>query len=622
MTRTATSPLRNEYFPSSKVYLIIRLDEFGDPSVAAQAPPKPINVVRGTGTQIAPLAVQKVTVQPSVDESANLVDQGQQILASRGATINKLQLVSKTSKTPPGGPQAQTGSADGYTHVIVAIPKRASWSQNGIRAGDTLNLTVRYADLPIDPRVVRSCAVEWYFGTVSQDDYARGAEGQTRTTQFGSATFSQPLNLIPDSYVDDDGQQRTNMRFQGFVDGDKGWEVVFDEDDEPVVNLECTDNTHLLINIESPAGLTISTTLPIDQAIANYLANFPTMNGLFVEYRPSQKPANWPDDLSFPPTLGQALAGTAYQPHLGPAPSKGGGATQKLTVWDYLTDVAGALGHNVYVDGVTVVVTQVQTLLSTPGVQQTPPRRVDDPFQGRTVDGHDFPYRQLLWGRNLGRMTLRRNFGKKLPTNVEVRCFSPRRKKDLVVRFPDPTTDAGKKLLAVTAQPGDGATEQKWLVWKVRGIENMSILRLIAQNIYQSIGRMQFELELETVNLASFGGATMDPDILDVRSGDTVEVLLVQDTRDEPSGTTTLAQELALFSSASQEFLALGAAPEFAAAYERAFTNAGFTTYFRLRTMGLDWDADSDDEPVKITLGLVNFVEVRAGTPFDPNAGA
>ena len=161
--------------------------------------------------------------------------------------------------------------------------------------------------------------------------------------------------------------------------------------------------------------------------------------------------------------LGQALAGTAFQPQLGPAPAKGGGATQKLSAWDYLTDVCGALGHNVRVEGTVVVIEQVQTLLS-----GTAARRSDDPFQGAIVDGVPFQYRRFLLGRNVQKLQVSRNFSKHAPTNVEVRCYSTRRKKDLVVRFPDPTS--ARKNLQARALPGDGTTDQKWMVWKVRGI--------------------------------------------------------------------------------------------------------------------------------------------------------
>lgn len=597
VTKQATSPIRNDLWPSSKVTLIVRFDEFntlnssGDPVVASQAPPVPINTAKGFSAQLAPLTVVQDQTVPNV-RKFNIVPQGQQ-------------------STPQGGPQGQSGSQDGLTQVVAGIiPKQATWNQNGIRAGDTLSLSIRFLDCPIDPRTIRSCAVEWYFGTVDSDQYAQGVTGSTRTAQAGSTEYLEPLNVIPDAYTDDDGNQRTNLRFQGFVDNK--WEVEFDGDNEPVINLECVDNTHLLINLEAPPKLAISPTLPIDQAIAGYLANFPTFNGLSVSYVPSTQPDNWPSDLTFPPSLGQALAGTAFIPQLGPTPAKGGGAESKLNVWDYLTDACSAIGHNIYVDGTSIIITQVQTLLS----NQTA-RRADDPFQGRTVDGQLLNYRRMLWGRNLGKLTFRRNFTKRQPTGIEVRSYQTRRKQDMVVRFPDPVTQ--KNLLPVTSRPGDGTTEQKWLVWKVgKNITSRSVLLLIAQNIYQSVGRMQFEVEAETNNLGSFGAATLDPDILDAKPGDTIELLLVRD----PELASLTATEDALLVDAQQEMTGLGFSSDFATAYATAYTNAGFQTLYRLRTMSVDWNTDDDEEPVKISMTLVNYVEVRVDQPFIPQGGS
>lgn len=208
------------YYPSAKIRMIVRFDEFGDKSVQAQAPKKPITVRRGTSSQNAPLVVQPDNSTPGV---------------------TRLQLVPQGGTVAPGGPQGQTKSGDGYTFVLAGIiPRSATWSQNGIRAADTLQVRIRFVDCPIDPRTVRSCGVQYYLGTVSGDDFARGVDGGTRTAK-GSTThnYVEPLNLIPDEYIDSTGQQRTNLRFEGFVDS---WDVEWGDDDEPVLVLECRDN--------------------------------------------------------------------------------------------------------------------------------------------------------------------------------------------------------------------------------------------------------------------------------------------------------------------------------------------------------------------------------------------
>src|ERR1019366_5424634 len=277
--------------------------------------------------------------------------------------------------------------------------------------------------------------------------------GQTRTGTTGQVNYAEPLNVIPDAYQDAQGQQRTNLRFQGFVDD---WDCDWDDDAEPVIKLECCDNTRLLIDVQAPAGLFVSPTLPVDRAIADYLSNFPNFAGLNV--------VRLPAGLT-PPTLKSALAGTAYQPQLGPPPAKGGGAVEKLSVWDYLTDVAGALGYSIRVDGTDIIIQQPMSLLNGAGGA-----RPDDPFRGRNVDGETFTYRRVISGRNLGKAKVSRKYAKKVASNVICRCYSPRRKKTLVAFFPNPKSQAA--MLAVKALPGDGNAQQNWIEWKVRGVED------------------------------------------------------------------------------------------------------------------------------------------------------
>src|SRR3974390_2094453 len=281
------------YFPSAKIRLTIRFDEFGSRAVAKQVPPRLQTVLRGTGSARAPL---QVTPDPAAPPGVS------RLLGAPAGAI-----------PTPGGPQEQTGSSDGLTWTIAGIiPARMSWQQNGIRTADTLTATFRFIDCPIDPRTIRSCAVETYLGTVDQESYARGIAGETRASQIGQSCVTEPLNIIPDTWPDSSGQAGTNPRFQGWVDK---WTIAWSDDDEPTIELECRDNTALLIEVEAPPALVVSAARPIDRAIADYLANFPNFAGLSVEYRPAG---------ATPPQLGLALAGTSFQPHLAPAASRTG----------------------------------------------------------------------------------------------------------------------------------------------------------------------------------------------------------------------------------------------------------------------------------------------------------
>lgn len=537
---------RQVYFPNAKVRLIVRFEDFGDKLVEPKtlAPPQ---LKRGIGT--AELDIER---------------EG-----------DRYVLRSKSGETH-GGPQEQVKSNDGYTFEVGGIiPTYATIGLNGIRTASTLSCELRYMDCPIDPRVVRACAVEFYLGTISERDFQRGVMGAYHNASDGSD--GEPLNMIPDSYVDEHGRDRTNLRFQGWVDE---WEVDWSKESFPLVRLECTDNSRMLIEQPAPPKLVIGTKEPIDRAVATYLANFPQFQGLGVRYVPQGEP----------PKLEEALARTAYKPNLGPAV----GGSSKFSIWDYLTDICGAIGHTIRFVGTDVVIQRARTLYS-----NRFSGRPDDPFTGRILpSGRRLDRRLYIYGRNVESMSFRRKFTTATPTNIEVRSYNGRRKKTLVARYPL------KQDRVFRAPPGNDVSS-KWLVIRVSGIENETVLRAVAQGIYETIGRREIEVSLTTKNLATFGGGNLDPDALDLQPGDSVDVEI---NRDIDAATITAIEEKT--STQAAEFLkSLGYSGGFASAYEKAATNLGVPTTFRVRRVLYDWDVE---EGVVINLELVNYIEFRA----------
>ncbi len=527
------------YFPGAKLRLILRFDELGADD-APEPPDRPPQLRTGKGSSGSKLAV--------VEQSGRLVLLGPGDLP-----------------TQQGGPQAQRTSDDLRTHAIEVLPWRLSISRNGIRTADTMSASVRRRDLPVDPRVVRACAVQAYVGTSTQEEHSVAAlDGRGR--------------IVPDEYVDENGASRTNLRFSGWVDE---WETDFGHDDEALVNLECTDNARLLIEQEAPPKLAVSPSEPIHKAIAHYLSNFPQFRGLAVEYRPAGLE---------PPLLSSALGKTAYQPKLGPGP-----ANSKLTVWDYLADICGAVGHIVTVDDVTVVVQRARTLYGS-----NFPARPDDPFVDRDVGPRVASRRLFVYGRNVLRPRFRRKFARFAPFGVEVRCYAPAKAKTLVARFPQ-KGQRPKRLL-----PGNAA-EQSWRVLSVHGIETEEALRSIAQSVYESVGRNEIEVEFESKDLASYGAGPGDPDALDMRAGDAFDLEIVRDLE----APETIARGEAALRERPEAFMtALGFGADFARAYGEAIATAGLQTTFRLKTLAIDYEQKSETG-VRLSFVGINYVEVR-----------
>lgn len=492
---------------------------------------------------------------------------GTKQLARKGTGGGELK-VRQDPDAPPGKTRylleaeksgGKDSSPDGLTHVVPGVnPKNAKLQLNGLKQASTLDLEIPYLDAPFDPRTIRSCAIEFYFGTITEDDNARAA---------GDVGF------LPDSYVDDNGVVRSNRRFTGWVDS---WEVEMKDGNPAHIRLQCRDSRQVLIDQQSPPQLKLDPKTPLDKAIANYLAAFPQFDGIAVEYRGEGEA----------PALESVVQGPHKQ---GVGPAKG----DKASVWDYLTDTAGMVGCVLFMVEQTVVIAKPRTVLGQGNARE------DDPYNNspRELRGMPLPHRTLIYGENVKSMGFGRKFNAAAPTNVELRCYLGSSKKTIVVRFPDVQT---------TASPGN-AGDKKWMVWRMAGISDPAMLKVAAQSIYEQGARKELAVKLSTHELSSYGGTVLSPDLLDMQPGDPVEVYVnaaQQSLSDvERVEDTQLAEQRLI------DFLVgLGHDEKLAKAYARAYADNGFQTTFRTRTVRMDYSADSG---VSMDIEAVNFVEVR-----------
>lgn len=573
------------YYPSARVTLTLRFDEYA------------LDVVRKT-IKPGTTDTKDIRGKPSPRGKLRAVETDAGVSAAEigGSRAKRFVITDQSPKTTGPGYQ-QSSSPDNLTFAIRGIiPKSVDWKQNGVRKADTCKITIRSIDLPIDPRVVRSCAIALYLGCIPAEVFADGIAGAQRVEGNGDLV---PLNVLPDDFTDVNGVQRSNLRFDGWVDG---WEMQWSQEGEQYVVLECRDATHLLTLLDHPSGASVDPKKPIDEAIAEYLAQFPSMEGTVVEYRP-----NGIRDDETPPRLGKVLAGTSFQPHLGPPPAKGGGSAggDNLNIWDYLTDVCGAIGHTIRVEGHMIVIQRLRDLLD--GKAQ---KRDSDPYKPRHLPSRDYDNRAFIYGRNVLDLKVRKEFTKKAPTNIEVRCYNPRRKKVLAARFPEDSDNA-----ALIARVGADSNDKKWSVIPVSGIESEDVLKWIAEDVYNSLGRNELLVTIKTVNLASFGGGDQDPDLLDMRVGDTIEILVNHE--EDYNVNTEMAAKLAIFEKNRELMRKLGFEDELARAYAKAFTDANFQRLFRVKEVSTTWDTE---DGIAFEIVAANYIEARADRPSDPNA--
>jgi hypothetical protein len=590
---SATAP--GDYYVGWKLRLIFRLEEFSNTTIVrnlAQNPITPPTVMRGvSNTRSQALTIQQVPATPS---------------APAGWSVN----FTGGTSVPAGGPQAVGGSGDNLTFVVGGvIPRRFAHHKNGFKEADTMECDLRWIDVPFDPLCFRSVAVELYYGTIDPDDYTAGISGATRQVSYsGSAQTAEPLNVIPDGFTGPQGEQRSNLRFQGFVDE---WTVTFDPEALASVSFKCSDNTRLFLDQPMPPGLRISSTIPIDQAVAQLLAQFPQFGGIVVQYEPAGTTI---------PMLGPVFIDAGQMPD--GLQATNGGAKQTLSVWDYLVEVATCLGHNIRVEGTTVVIQRIRAALG----KNFPPR-YDDPFTGRTWGGSNHPLRTFIHGQNCKRVDKHRKYAR-TTQNIEVRCFNPLTKSTMIARFPPFTNSQGLGGQAsgpnastnrmVHALPGDGRQETKYTVYPVAGVGDQATLQNIAQAYYEGMNRAELGLSIHTKDMASFAGDNSDPDVLDLEAGDHFEFLTqrfdLSLTDPIASDIGNLENELLQTSAAANLLVQLGFDPMFAQQYAATYAASGYQTTFVLKKADIMGDI-ADEAGIEVHLEGANMVEARFDAP-------
>ena len=524
-----------EWYPRARVTLLVRFEEFRQ-AISAK-PPKVWQTLRKGSTNTKEL---EYVLDPD---------------APAGTRRYLLQ--------PKGGSKITAASADKLTHQLWGIiPVSANLTHNGLDKADTLSVELPFLDAPFDPRCIRSCAIEYFLGTITAE------QGATEAMASGPT-------MISDTTVDARGNARSNRRMRGWVDT---WEVSYSDTGTPTIKLDCRDNRSILIDQESPPQLHLDPKLPIDKAIANYLSEFPQFAGIGVEWRGDGDA----------PTLSKIV--TAKGQDKG---TKTG--TDKSSVMDYLTDMVGAAGCILMMEETVLVVARPRTVLKAGSVRKNDPHA----NAARTINGMPIPNRTFVWGHNVKTMKFGRKVNAHAPVNIEMRCYIPGQKKTIIVRFPDATTQA---------MPGNVA-DKKIIVWRIQGVTNKDDLRIVAQSVYEQSARQELSVDITTTDMASFGGDNLDPDILDMLPGDSFDAYLMM-SKDGQGGMTVSEYEDAAVRKAGivQMMVDMGHDPNMAAAYADSYVAAGFQTTFRTRAIKLDWSIDGG---VAVSLTGSNYVEVR-----------
>lgn len=497
------------YYPSLLVTLRVRFDEV-----------------------YAPLLNLKLTDQPTTKELA----QAQSF--DPATEVRKSHL-----------PLLMSGVKDSLSRVINVQPRNANVTLETYRRASTFSLEFDYARVPIDPRLLRSAAIEIYLDSVPEAAFAEGMIGGTPA----GVPSKQPRlgTLVPTP---------ENLLFVGTVDE---WTSEH-SDDGSWVKLEGRDLRAIFLDSPADSALfqNLDVSKPIDEVVKQILARHP----MGEAFRHAVKPVEWPNGKVPSPytkdgvTRVRIPADTNVNPKTGGVRGTPKADPNQINYWDLITQYCYLVGAIPYFHGPELRIRPARTLYETvekTGFDPQYPTPFKDGTNRDVLEGDPpmsvpFGIRKLVFGRNVGKVRLKRRFNGYRPRIVEcvsLDTSSKNRGADKLLLagwdgMQDPWDDGTgvgmvkkrnnqhhkPKYVKTNVSPSGFRSEAEVLRVSVPGVRDVNRLREIAQAIFEEIGRGEISGYCETRDLSSFAvvegqGGNGDPDMLRLRPGDPIEFL-------------------------------------------------------------------------------------------------
>lgn len=485
-----------------------------------------------------------VNMMLRLDESATV--QTEPLADEFGTQLDSPQ---ETPLVSAGGLEPLVLRKGRFSRVLAIRPRSASVESPATRQAGKFNLNFAYADLPIDPRLIRSASVEVYLGSVSASDFAAGVtgtfDGGRRVSQVKSTGgLTRADNLLMVGAVDTWKQTNAEKGAEIAIEG-RDLRGLFLDGKPPLKDLAKLDLRQPIASVPTsasfrapagPAGV-------VNQLMA--LAPFGALVTIAIH------PDDWPDGVVPSPgtasgatrvTLGAAGAGGATPGAPGQAGQQGASQSSRPSIWDLVTQYCFLVGAIPYFDGWTLRVRPAYTyfdlrqagldaeaaarrLLSGGGpALPTPfkdglPRDVGEPEPLRI--------RRMVYGRDLKSLEFERKFqgSAKTPTIEVVGIDDTQRGMGKLITAQWPPKDALAAQQTKVSPSGEVA-QKDTLKIPVHGIRDQARLLIIARATYEEVGRQELGGKAETANLASYGGDAADPDLCTLRTGDAVEFLV------------------------------------------------------------------------------------------------
>lgn len=247
-----------------------------------------------------------------------------------------------------------------------------------------------------------------------------------------------------------------NLIFIGFVDVNT---IDFDENNTRVI-LEARDYTALLLDTTYPEEA-VDIGKPLKEVIEEILAKEPPFAEIKVE-----------------------LMGIEETPVLGDFKSERNrkqASVKEQSYWDLIVDMTQQSGLICFIEKDKLIIQEAQSL------------------------GDDSRIEPFVFGKNLTKLNISRDFRKPSRVNIEVRSYDDKNKKTLVARYPDPPVS---KKVVVNEDSKEKFEYQRFVV---KNINSEDQLKKIAKSIYWQLvrGEVKGGLETEETNSISADNALL-----------------------------------------------------------------------------------------------------------------
>lgn len=593
------------YYPSCTVHLRVRFDEAFrvDETKEPRSPSSMIGSVSSTSRSRNEFVTAPETERPLVTNPEVVVQNG----------VNKTR--------------------GRLNSILNRVPLSCSVELPSYRAAGTFKLEIEYADLPIDPRLVRSASAEIYMGVVDPLDFATGMvsvepDGSRRSI----LQTVGPANQRIEKYLMMVAQVDT-------------WHVTHSASGSRVA-MEGRDMRSILIDTE--IDVRAFKDIKLDRDIVNVVQDIKNLHPFGQSIQVFYDKEDFTDSdgkVTLPKVVASPFNKVRQQVASGNNISKPAGG-EKLNFWDLITKYCFLTGCVPFFRADRLIIRRSVDLYQQMD-QDREGTTARTPFAGgrqrETEDGEKFGVRRVVYGRDVAEHSFERKLtGIKTPI-VEVvgqnLSSKDRGDKTFRVRWPEKDTAASSSADStkkgkdkVVAKVGSAKktsisvsgteSETETIRIPVSGITDKEQLLGIAKAVYEEIARGEMGGSIKTKSLASFGtgpdptSGNRDPDLIRLRPGDAVEILVdtrnIQSQAPNVSSYTdsvrrTFEEEVA----ALQERLgSSGLAPDMARVIV-AQSRGGILqlqTFFRVGNASFEWAKDSG---ISISFDFQNYVEAR-----------